>query len=48
LLALNCTGHDAHVGPLHWLRHVQVQPVRVLPLTATALPLQFALVVHVR
>jgi hypothetical protein len=47
LLALYCKGHAAHAGPLHWFRHVQLHPVRVLPRTLTALPLQFAPTVHV-
>ena len=43
-----CAAHIEQFAPVHELRHVHVQPVFWFPVTDTALPLQFALVVHVR
>jgi hypothetical protein len=39
LLALNCAAHDAHVAPLHWLRHVHTQ-FGIVPLTFVEWSLQ--------
>jgi hypothetical protein len=39
LLALNCGAHAAHVGPLHWFRHVHTQ-FGIVPLTLVAWSLQ--------
>jgi hypothetical protein len=47
-LAFTNTGQKEQFAPIQLLRHVQLQPVRVLPCTLTALPLQFAPTVHVR
>jgi len=41
-------GQDPHDGPVHELRHWQVQPVLLLPLTVFAWPEQFAETVQVR
>jgi hypothetical protein len=38
-LALNCAAHDAHVGPVHWLRHVHTQ-FGIVPLTLDEWSLQ--------
>ena len=47
-LALTVAGHDAHVGPLHSAKHVQLQPACALPVTLVAWPLQFSGLVHSR
>jgi hypothetical protein len=46
-LALYKPGHWEHVGPLHMLRHLQLQPVKSLPVTLVARPEQLACVLHV-
>ncbi len=45
-VTLNSGGHDAHVAPLHRLRHVHAHPSRELPVTPVARELQLASTVH--
>lgn len=46
--AENWLGHEAHVGPVHELRHWHVQPVRDVPVTCAARLLQSAAMLHWR
>jgi hypothetical protein len=45
--ALTPTGQAWHCGPNHDARHVQLQPVRDVPVTEAAWPLQLLTLVHV-
>ena len=46
--ALCLVSHWLHVAFFQLLRHVHVHPVKELPETFAAFPLQFELIVHVK
>jgi hypothetical protein len=48
LLTLKLLGHTLHAALVQLLRHEQLHPLRTLPLTFHALPLQLAALVHLR